>query len=269
MESLDKKKRKFNHALINKSIYQFLIQLISKILLKADNTIKTLNLNEKLKEILDCINNNIIKEEKNKISAEYTTENFNNIFKFIKMQNNKYAIEILENILIIVFSFGFNAKKEQTFSKNLYNNIKKLKDPENKEICKWFIKDKFSFNNNYTLEDLFSNDFKENTKDKSLIQKEPFFDILELITNESTKKLSNYLSKGIYNTQIIRKTNNKIENNDTLENLTLCRSSKISEYLHSYSISKIEKHSKIGLIRSLLIPVYILFIFIIKMKIQH
>ena len=155
MESSNKQKVKSIYILINKTIYHFLIQLISNIILK-DETKKD-GVNEKVKNYIDYINKKLIKSEYKKINSNYEKRNLKNIFNFIKMQNSKYAREIFENILIIVFSFGCNAKKQKTFGKYLFNNIENLKAEESQnyrktknaknqyEISEWFNQDKFKF----------------------------------------------------------------------------------------------------------------------------
>jgi len=49
------------------------------------------------------------------------------------MQNKKYAGEIFENILIMVFSIAFKTEKKNNFGKYIYNNIGKLKHIDKKE----------------------------------------------------------------------------------------------------------------------------------------
>ena len=149
-----KKLLHFEHLLIDKRIFLFLIQLVSKIFLKDGNTTKNDKLEEQTKKFLKKINDEIIKDKNKSIGFEYTERNLNNIFNFIKMQNSKFASEIFENILIIVFSFGFCAERQKTFGKYLYNSLRNVKapkeqknekDPEKLEISHWFNKDKFKF----------------------------------------------------------------------------------------------------------------------------
>ena len=131
-----KKLLHFDRLLINKQIFLFLIQLVSKIFLKDGNTTKNDKLEEQTKKFLKKINDEIIKDKNKSIGFEYTERNLNNIFNFIKMQNSKFASEIFENILIIVFSFGFCAERQKTFGKYLYNSLRNVKTQKNIKIKK-------------------------------------------------------------------------------------------------------------------------------------
>ena len=119
--------------LIDRNIYKFLFTLLYYIIIikekepiEEDNSKKRYKTNEKDKDILYFknldnkikeINDKYIKIENEKLNEDYTSENLINIEKFVKTQNNIYAGEILENILIIIFSFGFKTKRDNTFGK--------------------------------------------------------------------------------------------------------------------------------------------------------
>ena len=116
-------------TIINKKMHQFLLQLLSKGFLKSENTLKNKNNLKQLEKDINFINDNIIKKKENYINYKYEKRNLNNIFNLVKMQNSEYAGEILENLLIIVFSFAFKEQKEKkTFGKYLYNNLENLKN---------------------------------------------------------------------------------------------------------------------------------------------
>ena len=100
-------------TIINKKMHQFLLQLLSKVFLKSENTLKNKNNLKQLEKDINFINDNIIKKEENYINDKYEKRNLNNIFNLVKMQNSEYIGEILENLLIIVFSFAFKAQKEK------------------------------------------------------------------------------------------------------------------------------------------------------------
>jgi hypothetical protein len=138
-----KEKYKFNDIkqLIDINIYRFLFFLIKNIILKPNNTVQAAHVINALEIKLDEINKSL--SENNKISLEHTKENFINILKFVKTQNEIYAAEILENILIIIASYGFKSEKENTFGKYIYNNIERLKSSKEEELSKWFIKKLF------------------------------------------------------------------------------------------------------------------------------
>ena len=104
--------------IINTKIYQFLIILMTKIFLTNKDKEKTL---DKLKEWINKINENIIKNKNKYISINYDINNFKNIFEFIKNQNNIFAGDILEGVLILIFSYAFQADKTNTIIEYIYN----------------------------------------------------------------------------------------------------------------------------------------------------
>ena len=81
------------------------------------------------------------------------------------MQNGKYAVEIYENLLIIIFSFAFETEKKNNFGKYIYNNLRSFKNNKNNkqnkinELDSWIKKDKFKelfniYNNKVKIIDL-------------------------------------------------------------------------------------------------------------------
>lgn len=98
------------------------------------------------------------------------------------------AGDILEGILITVFSLAFKTEKENAFGEYLYEDINgkyKLEESE-KDLVQWFIKDEFRPKELQNLENLLKNDtssilysilneiFKAkliNVKDKNKIKK--------------------------------------------------------------------------------------------------
>ena len=100
-------------TIINKKMHQFLLQLLSKVFLKSENTLKNKKILKQLEKDKNFINDNIIKKEENYINYKYEKRNLNNIFNLVKMQNSEYTGEILENLLIIVYSFAFKEQKEK------------------------------------------------------------------------------------------------------------------------------------------------------------
>ena len=164
--------------LIDRNIYKLLFKLFYHIFLKSDESFPEDKL-QKINEIIRKLNINCIKKEKEKLAIltkEYSNNNFINIIKFVKHQNCLYAGEIIENILIIIFSFAFKTGKENSFGKYIYNNISKLKDKKNYDIVNWFIREKI-FDKISNLKELLKNDiFERNFKTK--IQEEPIFDLL-------------------------------------------------------------------------------------------
>ena len=276
--------------LIDRNIYKFLFELLYYIFIIEDkqnsnnskskakrknktkqsqNEVNFENLDEKIKEI----NNKYIKEEKEKINKEYNSNNLINILKFVKTQNNIYASEIIENILIIIFSFGFKTKRENTFGKYIYNNINALKDKEKFILADWIISNKIKTILN--MRKILENDIVEREQMKCKIQEEPLFDFLAEIYMEKVfrkkihkKKIMNYINNRIFdlenkNIQKINvdkdKTQNKLDSYSSISTYSL-----VSNYYFPSSINKDEnggfgriKKIPIPLTRSFLISVFI------------
>ena len=186
--------------MINKTLNIFLFNLIKQIFLKERKYTRTRKVNDKIEEFINHINNNIIKKKFNNeklISTEYSKENLLNILDFIKFQNSLYANEIIENILIFVFSFTFKYEKENIFEKYIYNDMEKIKTTKNYDISEWFNTNEFKesierLNNPNKFKKLLEYDIS-NQKDMSVsneIEKEPIFCLLkekDEIKNEKKK----------------------------------------------------------------------------------
>jgi len=177
-------------SIINKKVYIFLYCLVKNIILNGKQKEKEKVLSQELQNMLDVINKEI-KDKNNHINLEYSTQNFNNILNYIKSQNLILAGDILEGILISVFSLAFKTEKENAFGEYLYVDIEeKYKIEESKDLFQWFIKDEFKpkeLQNLENLENLLKN------KDK----KEPEEPILYSILNEIFKvKLINVKEKN-------------------------------------------------------------------------
>ena len=121
--------------LINKEIHKFLFFLLSNIFLK---NIRNSQFDNKLKDWIKQINLKIIKRADKYIKEDYSINNFKNIINFTKYQNKKYAGDILEGILIMIFSKGFKIDRDKSFTKYLYYNCKKLDNISNFELVDWF-----------------------------------------------------------------------------------------------------------------------------------
>lgn len=107
-------------TIFNRKIYLFLYSLLKSILIfdKEDRKKK----NEKLDEIIK-----IIKDKFNIIlKREYSKENFENIIKYIQTQNIKYPGEILEIILLKIFSSIMKVPQKETINKYIYYNLENL-----------------------------------------------------------------------------------------------------------------------------------------------
>ena len=275
--------------LIDRNIYKFLFTLLYYIfIIKEKPTLEEFNnLNNNKKDELnqneqnfknlgkkiDDINDKYIENKNEKLTKEYSSGNLINIIKFVKTQNNIYASEILENILIIVFSFGFKTKRENAFGKYIYNNISELKGKDKYILADWIMPKKIKTMSN--IKDLLENDFLEEENMKSEIQKEPLYDFLSEIYREKEfkkkvqrKKIMNYINNRIFDfqnkiIQIINankdKTQNKMDSYSSISTYAI-----VSDYFYkdnsrtgeNIPIGKIKK-IPIPLIRSFLTSVYI------------
>ena len=273
--------------LIDRNIYKFLFTLLYYIIIikekepiEEDNSKKRYKTNEKDKDILYFknldnkikeINDKYIKLENEKLNEDYTSENLINIVKFVKTQNNIYAGEILENILIIIFSFGFKTKRDNTFGKYIYNNIYELKN--NYMIFVDWVNSK-KIKTIFGIKTLLYNDFLEH-EIKYLFKEEPLYNFLYEIYMEKEnrkkikKKIINYINNRIFdfhnkNIQITNAYANKdiVNNLDIYYNMS-CYNIISNIIFHddirngrNIPIGKVQK-IPIPLIRSFLISVFI------------
>ena len=137
--------------IINQSINLYTFALIKNIFCIPSKSEKATKIEKKLIAMTNIINNKIIKNQDKFIEVKsedkYSIKNFNNIICFINNQNKKYTGEILEGILILLFSKAFKTEKNNTFGKYIFNNVSKLKDSTNFELAKWLEKTPKFFKN--------------------------------------------------------------------------------------------------------------------------
>ena len=116
----------FNESalLLDKNIYKFLFQLLSKIFLQSGSYLSD---KYNICNHIQIINEKIIKKEENYINIDYSIENFKNIINFVKNQNRVYAGEIIEGLLIIIFSYAYKERKI-SFEKYIYNNLSTIRN---------------------------------------------------------------------------------------------------------------------------------------------
>ena len=130
-------------SLLNANIFKFTTILLKYIFLKK-NQKKGNAVSNKLDEWIKAINDNIIKKSSGYINKEYSINNLKNIILFIKKQNNKYHGDIIENILIYIFSFAFQCEPDYAFCKLIFNNLNRIRDQNNPELIKWIKNSKFA-----------------------------------------------------------------------------------------------------------------------------
>ena len=129
-------------SVIKKEIYHFLLLLFKNIFLKPKKEEDNKKIEAKLKKWIEAVNKNPLQGD-NTINLEYSKDNFKNIIYFIKTQNTLLAGDILEGILILIFSYAFETEKYNTFGEFIYKNDEekyKLEDPTNFDLIKWFDK---------------------------------------------------------------------------------------------------------------------------------
>ena len=106
-------------TIIDKHIFLFVFVLFQKIFLnfsENENKNKNKKIDEKLEEWIVYINEKLIKNKEKFISKEYSKENVKNIFSLVIHQNKIYAPDIIEGILIYIFSMVFNIDKDKTLN---------------------------------------------------------------------------------------------------------------------------------------------------------
>ena len=180
------------NSIIDEKIYRFLLTLMENIFLKPKNLQNQKKIENKLNNWLKVINNKLMKN----ISTEYSIDNFKNIVDFVKSQNKLFAGDILEGILILIFSYAFKTKKENTFSEFIFKCNKdefkyKLEESDNYDFAKWFIKDRFIPNELQDIKELLEKDNQiendENQK-KNMIKNSPLYYLL--IEIQKLKKIN-------------------------------------------------------------------------------
>ena len=271
----------YSEKLINKTIYLYLIYLFNYIFFKPQISE---NLQKKLEALTTLINSQILKIREKYINLyQYSWDNFYNIVNFVKMQNTKFAGDIIEGILIIMFSKVIKVDKSKTFGKYLFNNISRLKEIENDRdnLLKWFENANRQFKNE-ELNDFseilkketepvnFQKDLKETTKKNTIINLLLYeimnnkYSYLQEKTNNNKGKL--YINRGDLNSkkmnediyQFLKKSNS---DSSTIDRETNYNSiSKMMEDYNYYSHNLgYERNTKIRLFRALLISTFIFY----------
>jgi len=189
-------------SVIQKEIYHFLLTLIQNIFLKPKNDEEHKKIEENLKLWIEAINKNPL-QNGNEINLEYSINNFKNIIHFVKTQNRILAGDILEGILILIFSYAFETEKYNTFGEFIYKNDEgkyKLEDPKNYIIVDWFKKDSLLPQELNNLREILE---KENKYGDTMAEDSPFYYlILEIYklkqTDINEKNKNKIFDKYIY-----------------------------------------------------------------------
>ena len=107
-------------TIINKQNYYFLYSLLKSIFIYDTGNLK------KQREKLDNISNKIKNIHKIVLNREYSKANFENIIKYAKFQNLIYAGEILENILLRIFTSIMYIPQNETINKYIYYHLQNI-----------------------------------------------------------------------------------------------------------------------------------------------
>ena len=119
--------------ILNPNIYCFLYSLLKSIFIYDVNNRKKKN--ENIEKYIKKIQYNYNIE----LKREYSKENFENIIKYVKTQNEVYCGDILENILLTLFCSIMKIPQKETINKYIYFNLKRIhatKNGQEKEIAK-------------------------------------------------------------------------------------------------------------------------------------
>ena len=147
-------------TLIYSGIVIFTYTLLKNIFLKRKQKNPNL-LNKKLEEWINKINTYIIKDKDRYISKEYSLPNLIRIIMFIKMQNLKFCGDIIENMIIYIFSKAFLVSQDKEVSSYISNNLNKIREQKNSEFNQWIKNGKFIPPEFYKIESLLDIDGKE------------------------------------------------------------------------------------------------------------
>ena len=212
-------------AIIDESIHLFLFALFKKIIIKSK---KSSLLEKKLNDFVKTINAKIIKDKERQINFEYSITNLKNILLFVKSQNNIFAGDIIEGILIYTFSYAFYSDIDNSFGKYIYSNLSKIKDRNNYDLSYMFKPDNFVPDELKNIKSLLLIDTSiwdiiyKSTDEKqancvllnflSLIYKEKFI----IINNQKNNKSMIYINKGDFNNhKLSQKIYEQIKDNST------------------------------------------------------
>ena len=163
-EFLFKKIINNSKLLIDRDIFISVFKILFYIFIRTNQNINEMN------EFVRRINDKYNLRANDRLSIYYRNENLFNIIKFVKKQNSVFANDIIENIFILIFSFAFKTSQDCSFGKYIYNNIDRLKNKQNYEFVKWFVREKLRLTEG--IKDLLKQDVHEN--EEPIILKELF-----------------------------------------------------------------------------------------------
>ena len=274
-----KKIFEYQKSIIDRNILIYVIVLLMNIFFKSDKKEQSKKVKKKLIDMNSKINKEIIKDENKYIYNFYTKDNLMNILDFVKSQNSQYAGDILEYILIFIFSKAFKTDKTNTFGKYIFNNLSKIKDSN--DLPDWFEQAKYVFDpeelqdiQKLLIIDTFMEEPNANARiaDITANQRDsPFLNFMYQIvknkynvlfqTKNKKNKVKCYINKGEYecheNGQVIY---DKINKDDLTKSSMLEKDHNLNSLFNFYNrlVGKEQLNSfPIRIIRSFLISVYI------------
>ena len=187
-------------AIIDKGIYLCIMNLLKTIFIKSEQK-EPYKINKHLNDWITKINKDIIKKKENYIKNEYSLENLKNIILFVKTQNRKYHGDIIESILIYIFSLAFKTDQDNAFCKFIYNNLTKIREHKN-PVINWIIKDKIIPDEFENLVELFEVDKEYDSNIEIKNKKETIF--YEFLKEILFQKFSNQIFNHNKNDNIMK-----------------------------------------------------------------
>ena len=259
-EFLFKKIINNSKLLIDRDIFISVFKILFYIFIRTNQNINEMN------EFVRRINDKYNLRANDRLSIYYRNENLFNIIKFVKKQNSVFANDIIENIFILIFSFAFKTSQDCSFGKYIYNNIDRLKNKQNYEFVKWFVREKLRLTEG--IKDLLKQDVHENDNLTNPYQnEEPMYNFIRKIYDKNLasfpkkKKIINYINGRNINLIKISANNiNSNQNDSTKSSITktISQSSMISQLFYNQNVPFAhEKLVLIPFIRSFFISVYI------------
>ena len=239
-------------TIINRENYVFLYNLLKSIFIYDSNSENVKRISKKLelfsKKIKDKYN--IL------LKREYSRENFENIIKYVKIQNKQYGGEILESIIISIFTSIMTIPQKETINKYIYHNLGYVYDLKNKEEEKQkeeidYIRSFIIYNKLYPEELRNKEIFFQSYKMIPTIL-EYFICLIYKLKLDSAKYFNikgqnayNKISYSLYKNALKNWKNNEEKN--ILENSLIDLSNKINQILENYKKNDMSKN-KISII---------------------
>ena len=193
---------KFSKTIINKDIFLFLYNLFKYIFIKRENNFRNSYILRHLDSFIKRINIKIIKDENKYINKEYSMRNFNNIISFVKTQNVIFSGDIVESILIYIFSFAFEESHDYNFGRDIFINFYNLEKYSNIDLVDMFKTDNFNveeledLNKTVLIDDCYTS-FQKSFVIYNLLFKILYEKYINLQKKDIKKNISmNYINRG-------------------------------------------------------------------------